>query len=420
VIKIFAGIVGIFFGALVIGVVFRDPTLSVQHGYRGTSMAILYKQKALEADAAINEIPEADPIDDPDPTLPPVSKKYKNVQVLNDLSVLEFSRLMGALATWIAPEEGCSYCHNQKNLASDEKYTKRVARRMILMTRRINNEWTAHVKETGVTCWTCHRGQAVPSGDWYRNPNQDHPPGLLGAKNNQNTAGITTNGNSSLPFDPLSTYLINDNLIRVQGTTALTPAVKHDSVQKAEHTYSLMIYMAKSLGVNCNYCHNTRAFANWPQSPPQRSQAWYGIRMVRELNTNVLIPIAPLLPDYRIGAAGDSPKVGCLTCHKGAYKPMYGVSMRADYPELWRKGSLINSGYDGDDKEPLIKNMIGVATHPVPYQLAPGQAVPSAVPNPAAPGSVAPYPSTQNQPAVNKPVAYQTAPPPDMQAARTN
>jgi len=405
VIKIFGGIIGIFFGAIVIGLIFRDPTLSVQHGYRGTSMAILYKQNVLNAQAAINEIPESDPIDDPDPTLPPVSKKYKNVQVLNDLSVLEFSRLMGALTTWVAPEEGCSYCHNQKNLASDEKYTKRVARRMILMTRRINNEWTSHVKETGVTCWTCHRGQAVPSGDWYTNPNQDRPPGMLGAKNNQNTAGISTNGNSSLPFDPLSTYLVSDNQIRVQGTTALTPAVKHDSVQKAEHTYSLMIYMANSLGVNCSYCHNTRALASWPQSPPQRSQAWYGIRMVRELNTNVLIPITPLLPDYRLGAAGDSPKVGCLTCHKGAYKPMYGVSMKEDYPELWRKGSLINSGYEGDDKEPLIKNMLGVATQPVPYQLPPGHAIPNVVPNGAAP-----YPTVPSQPVTNKPVAYQSAP----------
>ena len=366
-IKIFGGIFGVVIFCLFIGLVFRDAPISVQHGYRGTSANLLYTKAGIDANAEINEIPEADPIDDPDPTLPPVSKKYKNVQVLNDLTVLEFSRLMGALSTWVAPEEGCNYCHNPKNLASDEKYTKRVARRMILMTRRINNEWTSHVKETGVTCWTCHRGQAVPSGDWYRNPMQDHPPKFLGAQNNQNMAGIKTNGNTSLPFDPLSTYLISENQIRLQGTTALPPDQKHDSVQKAEHTYALMIYMSKSLGVNCNYCHSTRAFASWPQSPPQRAQAWYGIRMVRELNTNVLIPIAPLLPDYRLGEAGDTPKVACLTCHKGAYKPLYGVSMKPDYPELWRKGSLIDSGYKGEDKEPLIKNPYGVATQAVPY-----------------------------------------------------
>lgn len=46
---------------------------------------------------------------------------------------------------------------------------------------------------------------------------------------------------------------------------------------------------------------------------------------------------------------------------------MYGVSMKPDYPELWRKGSLIDSGYKGEDKEPLIKNPYGVATQAVPY-----------------------------------------------------
>jgi len=368
-IKVFAGVAGSFVAFILIGLIFREPTLSEQRGYRGTSSTVLHKKSELDAKAIINAIPEADPIDDPDPTLPPVSKKYKNVQVLNDLSVLEFSRLMGALATWVAPEEGCSYCHNPKNLSSDEKYTKRVARRMLVMTRRINNEWKSHVRETGVTCWTCHRGQAVPSGDWYRHPNQDQPASMLSYRNNQNLGGIKTNANTSLPFDPLSTYLISENQIRIQGTNGLRPNQEHhDSVQKAEHTYALMLYMSKSLGVNYNFCHSTRAFRDWAQSPPQRAQAWYGIRMVRDLNSNVLMPIQRLLPDYRLGDSGDGPKVGCLTCHKESYKPLNGVSMKPDYPELWRPGSIIESGYSGEDKEPLLSNMFGVSTLPVPYQ----------------------------------------------------
>jgi photosynthetic reaction center cytochrome c subunit len=31
---------------------------------------------------------------------------------------------------------------------------------------------------------------------------------------------------------------------------------------------------------------------------------------------------------------GDTPKVGCMTCHKGAYKPLYGVTMLNDCGEL--------------------------------------------------------------------------------------
>jgi photosynthetic reaction center cytochrome c subunit len=44
--------------------------------------------------------------------------------------------------------------------------------------------------------------------------------------------------------------------------------------------------------------------------------------------------IGTLFPPNRLSEEGDFPKVGCATCHKGAYKPMYGVSMLPDNPEL--------------------------------------------------------------------------------------
>ena len=55
--------------------------------------------------------------------------------------------------------------------------------------------------------------------------------------------------------------------------------------------------------------------------------AWYGIRMVRDLNGNYLDPLNPVFPDGRKGVTGDSPKVYCATCHQGIYKPLYGKSM---------------------------------------------------------------------------------------------
>jgi photosynthetic reaction center cytochrome c subunit len=137
---------------LILFFAYQNHTISVQTGYRGTGQFVLYQPKALPASLQLNSIPEAEPIDPPDPDLPKVSEEYENVQVLNDLTVLEFSRLMGALSTWVAPEVGCEYCHNTENMASDEKYTKRVARMMLKMTRRINTEWKPHVGETGVTC----------------------------------------------------------------------------------------------------------------------------------------------------------------------------------------------------------------------------------------------------------------------------
>jgi photosynthetic reaction center cytochrome c subunit len=311
-----------------------DRTQAVQRGNRGVGMMQVYKPAAVAALAGINEIPEPEAAEPPDPEAPPIKEVFKNVQVLNDLSVLEFSRLMQAMSTWIAPEEGCDFCHNAKNLASDEKYTKVVARRMLQMTRKINTDWKDHVQGTGVTCWTCHRGQAVPSGDWFANPGPTTARNALGNRAGQNTPGVKTVGNSSLPYDPLSTYLTTGNEVRIQATAPLAHKGELKPIKQAESTYALMIYMSNSLGVNCTYCHNTRAMGRWEESTPQRSTAWYGIRLVRELNTSYLIPLQPLFPANRLSAEGDGPKVGCETCHKGSFKPMYGASMLGDYPEL--------------------------------------------------------------------------------------
>jgi photosynthetic reaction center cytochrome c subunit len=310
-----------------------ERTDTVQRGHRGTGMLQVYAPAAVAAAIPLNQVPDPEPVDDPDPEAPSIAEAFKNVTVLNDLTVLEFSRLMQAMSTWVAPDEGCEFCHNPNNLASDEKYTKVVARRMLQMTRQINTDWKTHVAGTGVTCWTCHRGQAVPSGDWFANPGPASAMNVIGNRTGQNRAGIDTVVNASLPSDPLSAFLDGDNNIRIQGTDALAGTNRH-SIKQAEWSYSLMLYMSKSLGVNCTYCHNTRALARWDESSPQRATAWYGIRMVRELNSGYLNPIAPLLPAHRLSAEGDGPKVGCETCHKGAYKPLYGALQLGDYPEL--------------------------------------------------------------------------------------
>ena len=106
------------------------------------------------------------------------------------------------------------------------------------------------------------------------------------------------------------------------------------SIQTTEQTYALMIQMSESLGVNCTFCHNTRAFSQWPESTPQRVTAWHGIQMVRELNASYLDPLKGIFPASRLGAMGDGPKVDCATCHQGVSKPLFGVSLAKDYPEL--------------------------------------------------------------------------------------
>ena len=65
-----------------------------------------------------------------------------------------------------------------------------------------------------------------------------------------------------------------------------------------------MVHFAQSLGVNCTYCHNTRAFGNWATSSPARVTAWYGIRMVRDVNNNYLELAARRVPRLSEGTAG--------------------------------------------------------------------------------------------------------------------
>ena len=139
---------------------------------------------------------------------------------------------------------------------------------------------------------------------------------------------------TSLPLDPLTVYLQGDTDVRIQSTTALA-GMNRSSIKQAERTYALMMSISQSLGVNCDYCHNTRAFRDWSQSPPQRLTAWHGIRMVRDLNNEYLNPLQTVFPPNRLGPAmGDSPKVNCATCHNGVFKPLFGVSMAVHFPEL--------------------------------------------------------------------------------------
>jgi photosynthetic reaction center cytochrome c subunit len=96
--------------------------------------------------------------------------------------------------------------------------------------------------------------------------------------------------------------------------------------------------------VNCTFCHNTRAMADWTQSTPQRVTAWYGIEMARDLNVDYLDPLQPVYPEHRLGSLGDAPKANCATCHQGVNKPLYGAAMVKDFPSLTVEASTSAMG----------------------------------------------------------------------------
>ncbi len=303
------------------GCIGERQTDTVQVGYRGVALEQNYTRGDVQKQFAQVKIPKTLA---PAGASPPGPLPWQNVQVLNDISVAEFNRTMIAMSTWVAGTGNCAYCHNVANFASDTLasgkplYTKVVARRMLQMTRQINGQYSAHVKNTGVTCYTCHLGKPLPNGLWFYSSQNDY----------------------------LRHYLDRDGA-RVVSQTVAPSNANRSSVKQTEWTYSLMISQSKSLGVNCTYCHNTRQFASWTQAPPQRVTAYYGIQMMRDVNSNYLSPLQSVYPAVRLGSMGDAPKAQCITCHNGNYKPLYGAQMAKHYPAIWGRADWNGAPFPG-------------------------------------------------------------------------
>jgi len=313
------------------------PAQTTQVGYRGLGMEQVAHPARVQQVLAANVVPEAVPPAGADG--PRASEVFQNVHVLGDLSTAEFTRLMLAMTSWVAPQEGCNYCHAPSDLAADSVYAKVVARRMLQMTRYINSnqgDLSAHVGTTGVTCYTCHRGNPVPLNVWSFDSGPAEPGGAAAHRNGQNRAAVAAVGYTALPADPFGPYLDQGDPIRVVSTQALPVkgAGTGPTIQATEATYGLMMHMSGALGVNCTFCHNSRSFAAWDSSRPTRVTAWHAIRNVRDINTNFIEGLASVLPAAHKGPGGDALKANCATCHQGLNKPLNGVSMLADYPEL--------------------------------------------------------------------------------------
>jgi photosynthetic reaction center cytochrome c subunit len=313
----------------------RPPITAVQSGYRGLGMEQVNNPRTDAKTVAANQAPASPDAASADG--PKAAEVYKNVKVLGHLSVAEFTRHMASITAWVAPKEGCTYCHDAQNFADDAKYTKVVARRMVQMTQHLNADWKPHVGDTGVTCYTCHRGNPVPAQVWTKPADRKYAANsVMGDLAGQNLASKSV-GYSSLPFDPFTPYLEQDQAIRVNGDKALKvngAGANRASTKQAEHTYGLMVHMSESLGVNCTFCHNTRNFQSWSEAPPQRVTAYHGIRMARDLNKDYLVPLTSTFPANRLGPKGDVQKVNCGTCHQGVNKPLLGAAMAKNHPEL--------------------------------------------------------------------------------------
>lgn len=311
----------------------RPPVETTQQGFRGTAMQHTVNPRiaAKEAAARVEAPEDAPPAGSEGPK---AGQIYQNVQVLGGLSIAEFNRHMNAITQWVAPEQGCNYCHTPGNFADDSPYAKVVARRMIQMTQALNSQWKVHTGATGVTCYTCHRGQPVPSNLWFKPlvPKGNAAPGSgMGNDFGQNKAEPSI-ASASLPYDPFSSYLEGEETIKVYGSEPLPQGIgKGATIQQAEKTYALMMHFSKSLGQNCTFCHNSQAFSHWV---PKKVTAWHGIRMERDINNSYVTPLTSVVPPDRLGPQGDIGKAYCATCHQGQNKPLGGKEMARLYEGL--------------------------------------------------------------------------------------
>ena len=89
------------------------------------------------------------------------------VTVLTGLTVPEFEAEMQLMNQALGVS--CGHCHVRANFASDDNPRKATARKMLEMTRTVNQQFFADYRPREgesrlgrVTCFTCHQGEERP------------------------------------------------------------------------------------------------------------------------------------------------------------------------------------------------------------------------------------------------------------------
>jgi hypothetical protein len=191
-----------------------------------------------------------------------VLKKYTYAQLLNQMSY--YTASLGVQ---------CTYCHNVGNFAYDTS-TKRIARTMQIMSNTVQQAWIDPVKHDypnyavngAVGCVTCHRGAPRMAVQW--------------------------------------------NVIPVQYLD-----YRYKTTKQAGYAVNSMYAAAKSLGVNCLFCHNSADFISLQYYPTNQisHRMW---AMIDKINHEYL--------------PANVKAVTCYTCHQGAKWPQALVSAGLD------------------------------------------------------------------------------------------
>jgi hypothetical protein len=88
----------------------------------------------------------------------PAGEQFKNVQILKEVPSGQFIQYMRAFNASLGVT--CEFCHVDGDRSADTKPEKLMARKMITMTHKINEENFNGKME--VRCYTCHKGASHP------------------------------------------------------------------------------------------------------------------------------------------------------------------------------------------------------------------------------------------------------------------
>ena len=329
------------------------PVAGHQLGFRASSM--IQFDPTVARSIAINTPPAAPP--DGAYGVPaaqladtrPVEAAYPDVQATKGITAGQFMTMHVATTSWVAPQQGCAFCHAGTDYKADTKPQFKAARVMTGMVRTINADWQQHVAPSGVTCYTCHRGQNIPPVVWFPEQ-QPNPNRFIAVQEPWHESASTVR--DFFPTSSFEEYLLQDTRGRGQSYTALPtslPGAGPRATIVVKRLYEMMMQMSDGIGVNCGFCHNSRAFFDWKQSTPNRWVGLSGIRMTRTLNHDIILPLLLTMPQTRETVNGGNPPVipakeaglqngdglvNCETCHYQAPKPLEGRNMVQAYPGL--------------------------------------------------------------------------------------
>lgn len=97
------------------------------------------------------------------PSSESASARFENLEVLGALPADQIGKIMNLASQALGVQ--CSYCHEGNRFASEANPMKEAGRKMFRMTLELNDRHFEGQKL--VSCFTCHRGQKIPSSSLH-------------------------------------------------------------------------------------------------------------------------------------------------------------------------------------------------------------------------------------------------------------